>query len=75
MTEEPVKLKKRPQKHVILAFLVVLLIVVIWLIFVNSINAYCTSIGNPTFSIIFNVVLAILLFLLPYLLLKKGSQK
>jgi len=75
MTEEPIKIRKRPQKSVILAFLVVLVIVLIWIIFANMINRYSASIGNPVWSIVFNVGLAILLFGLPYLILKKGAKK
>jgi len=75
MTEEPTKIRRRPQKPVILAFLVVLVIVIVWIIFANMINKYSESIGNPIWSIIFNVGLAILLFTLPYFILKKGSKK
>ena len=74
MTEN-LKVRRRLQKPVIFAFLVVVVILVIWLIFVNIINDYSAETGNPVWSIVFNGGLLILVFTLPYLILKKGAQK
>ena len=74
MTDET-KIRRRLHTPVIFAFLTVVVILVIWLIFVNMINEYSATIGNPVWSIIFNGALLILVFTVPYLILKKGAQK